>query len=475
MAVGGYIRGMWRQPSGRRRLDHLRRRRPRRSRLRGFRVREYRPKRTAPTPSSTTGREGRSGRATRRTATRGRSTRCRRTSARTRPPPTTSRARESPRAEPPMSVPTRNSRRLADTAATDDAAARLPDRGRGPRRRPGSPPARRARGDARPTVARAMSRARRIVAGPRRARLRGPRARRRRLRRAQLDARRRVRRRRRRLARSRPGNARVEARRARRSSASTSSGSRSGGTASPRSGRTTLATPTIRRTRGRTSIVSSADFAGTGSTRSSRSSGRRDGRTAAARANWAPSSGKAFANFAYAAASRYPWVTRWTIWNEPNRTTFLRPTTAATYVDKLLNPAYAQLHAAIAGVQVAGGVTAPRAGSAAASHRSRGSARWRAAGAKLDAYAHHPYPGQTAVGDAVGAEVRELPDDHDGRPRAARARGRTSLRAQADLADRVRVPDESARRLPRRLAGAAGHLRRERSDARVSLVVRRRC
>ena len=111
-------------------------------------------------------------------------------------------------------------------------------------------------------------------------------------------------------------------------------------------------------------------------------------------ANWAPSSGKAFANFAYAAARRYPWITRWTIWNEPNRTTFLRPTTAATYVDTLLNPAYAQLHAAIDGVQVAGGVTAPGPDRAEEWRRSPGSGRWRKAGAKLDVYAHHPYPGR---------------------------------------------------------------------------------
>jgi hypothetical protein len=110
-------------------------------------------------------------------------------------------------------------------------------------------------------------------------------------------------------------------------------------------------------------------------------------------ANWAPTSNRSFANFAYAAAKRYPWVRHWTIWNEPNRSTWLRPTTARTYVEKLLNPAYAQLHAVIDRVQVGGGVTAPRAGSAGVSPVA-----WiRAmadAGARLDAYAHHPYPGR---------------------------------------------------------------------------------
>lgn len=109
--------------------------------------------------------------------------------------------------------------------------------------------------------------------------------------------------------------------------------------------------------------------------------------------NWAPGSGQTFGSFAYAAARRYPWVRHWTIWNEPNRTTFLRPSSARTYVEKLLNPAYAQLHEAIAGVRVGGGVTAPRAGSSGI-----GPVPWiramGAADAKLDAYAHHPYPGR---------------------------------------------------------------------------------
>jgi hypothetical protein len=109
--------------------------------------------------------------------------------------------------------------------------------------------------------------------------------------------------------------------------------------------------------------------------------------------NWVPTSSKTFADFAYAAGLRYSWIRDWTIWNEPNRTEFLRPTSPTTYVETLLNPAYAQLHAAIAGVRVAGGVTAPRGGSAGISPvpwiRAMGSAH-----AKLDAYAHNPYPGR---------------------------------------------------------------------------------
>jgi hypothetical protein len=109
--------------------------------------------------------------------------------------------------------------------------------------------------------------------------------------------------------------------------------------------------------------------------------------------NWAPTSVRAFGNFVHAAASRYSWVRHWVIWNEPNRSAFLRPTAARTYVETLLNPAYAQLHAVIPGVKVGGGVTAPRAGSAGIAPVAwiRGMG---AAGAKLDAYAHHPYPGR---------------------------------------------------------------------------------
>jgi hypothetical protein len=108
--------------------------------------------------------------------------------------------------------------------------------------------------------------------------------------------------------------------------------------------------------------------------------------------NWAPRGERAFANFAYAAARRFPWVRKWTIWNEPNQARWLRPTSPGLYVRRLLNPAYGELHAAIPGVRVAGGVTAPRAGQGG----GRSPVAWirgmGAAGALLDAYAHHPYP-----------------------------------------------------------------------------------
>ncbi len=98
-----------------------------------------------------------------------------------------------------------------------------------------------------------------------------------------------------------------------------------------------------------------------------------------------------FASFAGAAASRYPWVRQWLIWNEPNKPAWLRPTSPAVYVRSLLNPAYRAIKAVSPRSRVAGGVTAPRAGSGGVSPvawiRGMGKAR-----AKLDAYAHHPYP-----------------------------------------------------------------------------------
>lgn len=107
--------------------------------------------------------------------------------------------------------------------------------------------------------------------------------------------------------------------------------------------------------------------------------------------NWAPASGSSIGAFARAAATRYSWVRHWLIWNEPNQARWLRPTRPAVYVTRLLNPAYAAIHAVIPGARVAGGVTAPRGASGGVSPTDwiRG---MRLAHARLDAYAHNPYP-----------------------------------------------------------------------------------
>jgi hypothetical protein len=107
--------------------------------------------------------------------------------------------------------------------------------------------------------------------------------------------------------------------------------------------------------------------------------------------NVAPTSGTTFAAFASAAAHQYPWARRWLIWNEPNQVRWLRPTSASTYTTKLLNPAYLAIHRAIRGALVAGGGTAPRGSTGGVSPVA-----WltgmHAAHARLDAYAHNPYP-----------------------------------------------------------------------------------
>jgi len=107
--------------------------------------------------------------------------------------------------------------------------------------------------------------------------------------------------------------------------------------------------------------------------------------------NVVPTSSAAFAGFAAAAAREYPWVHKWLVWNEPNQRRWLQPTSATLYVVRLLNPAYAAIHDAIPDAQVAGGGTAPRASTGGVSPVAW-IAGMRAAHARLDAYAHNPYP-----------------------------------------------------------------------------------
>ena len=106
--------------------------------------------------------------------------------------------------------------------------------------------------------------------------------------------------------------------------------------------------------------------------------------------NFAPGA-SSFAGFARASASRYRWVRQWLMWNEPNQVRWLRPTTPSTYVRQILNPGYAAIHSVIPSAKVAGGVTAPRGSTNGVSP-----VKWirgmRSAGARLDVYAHHPYP-----------------------------------------------------------------------------------
>jgi len=126
---------------------------------------------------------------------------------------------------------------------------------------------------------------------------------------------------------------------------------------------------------------------------------------------FAPPSGKDFATFAGAAAERYPFIRHWLIWNEPNLRRWLEPTIPGTYVRRLLNPAYKAIHQANRRALVGGGVTGPRANVGGVSPLDwlRG---MRRAGARLDAYAHHPHPASAyetpTEGGCFGAECKTV-------------------------------------------------------------------
>jgi hypothetical protein len=107
--------------------------------------------------------------------------------------------------------------------------------------------------------------------------------------------------------------------------------------------------------------------------------------------NVAPSSGVDFASFAREAALRYRFVQRWVMWNEPNKPLWLKPASPETYVARILNPGYAAIKSVNRTARVAGGVTAPRGGNGGVSPVDF-IRRMDRAGARLDAYAHHPYP-----------------------------------------------------------------------------------
>lgn len=106
-------------------------------------------------------------------------------------------------------------------------------------------------------------------------------------------------------------------------------------------------------------------------------------------ANYLPRSG--LGNFATAAAKRFPWVRKWTIWNEPNSRTFSVPVSPSLYVRRALNPGYAALKAVSRANKVAGGVTGPRRPPSGMSPLGFMQGM-HAAHARLDAYAQNPYP-----------------------------------------------------------------------------------
>src|SRR3954452_7320937 len=120
--------------------------------------------------------------------------------------------------------------------------------------------------------------------------------------------------------------------------------------------------------------------------------------------NAMPASRYSLAAFAGAVATRYPWVRRWEVWNEPNQQEFLTPNSPRLYVQRLLNPTYVVLHGRSFGNRVAGGATSPRPARTTLSP-VRSMRGMRAAHARLDAYSHHPYPisrGERPFGFAPG-------------------------------------------------------------------------
>ena len=118
-------------------------------------------------------------------------------------------------------------------------------------------------------------------------------------------------------------------------------------------------------------------------------------------ANVPPRSAAVFATFAQEAASRYSWVRRWIVWNEPNQRRWLRPPSPILYTTRLLNPAVEAIKGVIPSALVAGGATAPRGARGGTSPVDfiRGMGR---AGADLDAYAHHPHPLSPAESPSSG-------------------------------------------------------------------------
>jgi hypothetical protein len=107
--------------------------------------------------------------------------------------------------------------------------------------------------------------------------------------------------------------------------------------------------------------------------------------------NAPPARGSDFERFANEVASRYPYVRYWLIWNEPNKASWLKPASPSLYVTRLLNPGYEGIKDASPLAKVGGGVTAPRGGKGGVSPVDfiKGMGR---AHARLDAYAHNPYP-----------------------------------------------------------------------------------
>lgn len=120
---------------------------------------------------------------------------------------------------------------------------------------------------------------------------------------------------------------------------------------------------------------------------------------------YAPTSLADLRAFALAAARRYPMVSKWAAWNEPNLANYLRPTWrrirgrlqpvgARTYA-RICTTIWRAVHQAAAEavrpVKVACGVTAPYARGGSGISPIRFLREMKRAKARFDVYAHHPY------------------------------------------------------------------------------------
>ena len=188
--------------------------------------------------------------------------------------------------------------------------------------------------------------------------------------------------------------------------------------------------------------------------------------------NRVPDSNTTFADFAYAAAKKYSWVRRWTVWNEPNLQLFLRPNTPAVYVSKLLNPAYSALKQANRGNLVAGGVTSPRQTPSGMSPIAwiRG---MHAAHARLDAYGQNPYPTRPRETPFTGGCWRCAELTMATLPKLIAEVKKNFGGQDEDLAHRVRLQLEAAESVAGRVERSAGAVCRSGCSARISGAERR--
>ena len=201
------------------------------------------------------------------------------------------------------------------------------------------------------------------------------------------------------------------------------------------------------------------------------SGGRPAGRTAARAPNVAPRRAADFQRFVQTAARRYGFVTHWIMWNEPNKATWLKPASPKTYVTRILNPGYKAVKSVSPPGQGRRRRHRPARGRGGTSPVVfiRGMDRARAQARRLRAPSVPGVPRRHAVRRRV-----QVPGPDDGEARAAAPHRRRSVPASAHLADGVRVPDEPARPL-RRLARAAGALRRRGRPARLHRAQRSTC